>query len=89
LLTSRETVLELVWETPETPAYVAVITCGLAELAVTETEQAETPAPVADSVQLLGVMVSVVTEEENETEPVGEAVTPADVAETVAITVTG
>ena len=65
-----------------------MITCGLAELAVTETEHAETPAPVAESVQLVGVMVSVGTEEEKETEPVGEAVTPGEVAETVAVTVT-
>jgi hypothetical protein len=66
-----------------------VITCGLAELAVTETEHAETPAPVAERVQLVGVRVSVGTEEEKETEPVGEAVTPAEVAEMVAVTVTG
>lgn len=66
-----------------------MITCGLAELAVTETEQAETPAPVAESVQVGGVMVSLGTEDEKETEPVGEAVTPGEVAETVAVTVTG
>src|SRR5512141_3099500 len=65
------------------------MSCGLAELAVTETEQAETPAPVAESVQLVGAMVSLVTEEEKETEPVGEVVTPGEVAETVAVTVTG
>ena len=89
LLTFNVTVFELGWETPVTPAYDAVITCGLAELAVTETEQAETPVPAAASAQLAGVTVSVEMEEENETEPVGDEVTPGDVAETVAVTVTG
>jgi hypothetical protein len=46
LLTSRVRPPLLVWRTPETPAYVAVMTCGLAEDAVTDTEQdAEVPEP--------------------------------------------
>lgn len=46
LLTSRVRPPLLVWRIPETPAYVAVMTCGLAEDAVTDTEHdAEAPEP--------------------------------------------
>ena len=46
LLMLRVRVPRLVCSTPDTPAYVAVMTCGLAEDAVTETEHvAEVPEP--------------------------------------------
>src|SRR5215468_1411782 len=63
------------------------MTCGLAEAAVTETEQDAVAVPAATSAQLAGLKVSVGMVEEKLTVPVGVVVTPADVLTTVAVTV--
>lgn len=67
------------------------MTRGLAMDAVTVTEHAEVAVPVAASVQLdPGLLkVSVGTDEEKETVPVGAVAAPGDVLTTVAVTVTG
>ncbi len=67
------------------------MTCGLAEDAVTVTEHDAVAVPDPASVQLdPGLLkVSVGTDEEKLTVPVGTVVTPGDVLTTVAVTVTG
>src|SRR5512144_2795734 len=67
------------------------MTCGPAEDAVTETEHDAVAAPDPASVQLdAGLLkISVETDEEKLTVPVGPVVTPEDVLTTVAVTVTG
>jgi hypothetical protein len=67
-----------------------VITCGLAEEAVTATEQLAVVGPVETREHIdAGLKVSVMTDEEKLTVPVGVVETPEDVSTTVAVTITG
>jgi hypothetical protein len=66
-----------------------VMTCGLAEDAVTETEhEAVVPLPIRAQEEA-GLNVSVATEELKVTEPVGAVVAPGLVFVIVAVTVDG
>ena len=66
-----------------------VIVCGLADDAVTETEQeAVVPAP-ASAHEAAGLKVSVGTEDEKVTDPVGGVAAPGLVFVIVAVTVDG
>src|SRR5262249_5401127 len=69
---------------------LAVMVCGLAEAAVTETEHEDDVPEGADSEQLeAGENTSVGTEEVNDTVPVGAVAAPAAVFVTVTVTVEG
>jgi hypothetical protein len=66
------------------------MTCGLAEDAVTETEQEAVVPPPPTRAQLeAGLNVSVAIEEVNATDPVGAVLAPAAVFVTDTVTVTG